>query len=526
MFKVKGKPFMPMGGQSKNSSAYNAEELSSAIAGIKAIGGNTLEAPVYWDKVETHEGEFDFSSVDMLLGECRKHDLHLIVLWFATWKNGEMRYCPSWVKTDKKRFSRVLRSDGAPMNILSAFGEESLQADTKAFCALMKHLKEADGDTQTIIAVQVENEPGILGCDRDYGPEAEAAFIGPVAPQLFEHVKGLGKGHAWDAWKKNGSKEQGSWKDIFGVAGGEFCTAWSIAKYIDHIAAAGRAVYNIPLYTNAWISFPGWPIPGFYPAGGPTRNTLDIWKFTAPNLDLIAPDIYNVNYSDYRVVCEDYRRSDNPLFVPESGTDGLNARNMLRALADYDAIGYFCFGVDNVLDGEGNLMEDAVLFVESFRSVMSLLPLIQRYQGTGKIHAVVEEDYQMNQSFEFEDYIGAVPFIDMGPLTDHKDHRHTRNPKLTAGRPRHGLIIEAGPQEFYLAGNFHLFMVPGSGPGWLDAMKMSLVSTPVDYLTVEEGYLTESGEFVPTRTRNGDEAVFGSFWATPYCGVVRVVLTP
>ncbi|HBS47019.1 MAG TPA: hypothetical protein DEA91_25760 [Paenibacillus sp.] len=97
---------------------------------------------------------------------------------------------------------------------------------------------------------------------------------------------------------------------------------------------------------------------------------------------------------------------------------------------------------------------------------------------------------------------------------------------MTAGRPRHGLIIEAGPQEFYLAGNFHLFMVPGSGPGWLDAMKMSLVSTPVDYLTIEEGYLTESGEFVPTRTRNGDEAVFGSFWATPYCGVVRVILTP
>ncbi|MGZ9585687.1 DUF5597 domain-containing protein [Paenibacillus marinisediminis] len=526
MFKVKGKPFMPMGGQSKNSSAYTAEELASAIAGVKALGGNTLEAPVYWEQVEPLEGQFDFSSVDMLLEECRKNDLHLIVLWFATWKNGEMRYCPGWIKTDKKRFFRVLRSDGVPMNVLSAFCEEALQADTRAFQALMGHLKERDSETETVIAVQVENEPGILGCDRDYGPEANAALSGAVPSALLEHVKGLGEGSVWEVLQKNGSKEQGSWEEVFGVAGGELCTAWSIAKYIDHIASEGRAVYNLPMYTNAWLSFPGWPIPGFYPSGGPVRGTLDIWKFAAPHLDLIAPDIYSVNFSDYKIVCEDYHRPDNPLFIPESSPDGLNARNMLRALADYNAIGYFCFGVDSILDMEGNLLDDAVLFAESFRSVMSLLPLLHKYRGTGKVHAVVEEDYQINQSFVFEQYIGAVPFINLGITSENKDHRHARNPRLIEGRPKHGLIIEAGPREFYLAGNFHLFMVPGSGPAWLDAMKMPMVLTPVDYLSVEEGYLTETGEFVPTRTRNGDESVFGGFWVTPYCGVVRVVLTP
>jgi hypothetical protein len=48
-FKVQGKPFMPMGGQAHNSSAYNAEELASAIAGVKALNGNTLEAR-YWEQ--------------------------------------------------------------------------------------------------------------------------------------------------------------------------------------------------------------------------------------------------------------------------------------------------------------------------------------------------------------------------------------------------------------------------------------------------------------------------------------------
>ncbi len=167
-----------------------------------------------------------------------------------------------------------------------------------------------------------------------------------------------------------------------------------------------------------------------------------------------------------------------------------------------------------------------MLFVESFRSVMNLLPLLQKYHATGQVHAVVEEDYQVNQAFEFERFLGAVPFIQLGLNSEAKDHRHGRSPQLTEGRPKYGLIIEAGPYEFYLAGNFHLFMVPKESPRWNDVTKMTLAMTPPDYLSVEEGVLTPEGEFIPQRTRNGDEAVFGGFWATPYCGVVRVRLTP
>jgi hypothetical protein len=55
---------------------------------------------------------------------------------------------------------------------------------------------------------------------------------------------------------------------------------------------------------------------------------------------------------------------------------------------------------------------------------------------------------------------------------------------------------------------------------------MPLMMTPPDYLAVEEGTLTPDGEFIPVRQRNGDEAVFGGFWATSTCGVVRVRMTP
>ena len=72
MFTVSGKPFMPMGGQAHNSSAYNAAEIASAIAGVKALNGNTLIAPVYWEQIEPQEGRFDFSPLDSLLEECRQ----------------------------------------------------------------------------------------------------------------------------------------------------------------------------------------------------------------------------------------------------------------------------------------------------------------------------------------------------------------------------------------------------------------------------------------------------------------------
>src|ERR1035437_2885417 len=54
------------------------------------IGGsaNTLEVPIYWEQIEPQPGKFDFSLVDTLLKQGREHKVHLVLLWFATWKNG------------------------------------------------------------------------------------------------------------------------------------------------------------------------------------------------------------------------------------------------------------------------------------------------------------------------------------------------------------------------------------------------------------------------------------------------------
>jgi len=142
---VEGRPYLILGGQIHNSSAWPSE-LPQVWESLAALHANTVEAPAYWEQIEATEGHFDFSNVDQLVEGARAHHLHLVVLWFGTWKNGNMQYAPVWVKTNTTRFPRMIRPDGLPTDVLSANSRNTLEADKAAFTALMRYLKEIDGE--------------------------------------------------------------------------------------------------------------------------------------------------------------------------------------------------------------------------------------------------------------------------------------------------------------------------------------------------------------------------------------------
>lgn len=178
VFKVNGKPFFPLGGQALDATGYSVRdeaERESYFQAVKMIHGNTVEIAIYWDEIEPAEGKFDFTSVDKLLALARRTSLRLILLWFATWKNGVMDFVPGWVKTDPQRFHRVISVTGRRLWVLSPHCKNNVEADKKAFGTLCAHIKAKDSQQQTVIAIQVENEPGIIGSERDYGPDGETA---------------------------------------------------------------------------------------------------------------------------------------------------------------------------------------------------------------------------------------------------------------------------------------------------------------------------------------------------------------
>jgi len=159
---VDGQPFLILGGELNNSSAANRDYLKPQWAWFEAMHMNTVLAPVSWELIEPQEGKFDFSTVDWLLEDARAHHMHLVLLWFGTWKNSMSSYVPAWVKRDTKRFARTLDDKGQPQEIISAYSANARNADATAFAALMRHLKQADGTQHTVLMVQVENEVGFL----------------------------------------------------------------------------------------------------------------------------------------------------------------------------------------------------------------------------------------------------------------------------------------------------------------------------------------------------------------------------
>jgi len=157
---VDDKPFLVLAGELGNSSSSSVEYMLPIWPKLASLNLNTVLMPVYWELIEPTEGKYDFTLVDGLIQDARKHNLHLVPLWFASWKNSMSCYAPAWVKRNQERFPRSQDKAGAGMEILSPFSKENLEADARAFAAFMRHLREVDTNEHTVIMVQVENEIG------------------------------------------------------------------------------------------------------------------------------------------------------------------------------------------------------------------------------------------------------------------------------------------------------------------------------------------------------------------------------
>src|SRR5208283_3813186 len=104
---VDGKPFLALAGELNNNGATSVAYLKPAWPKLVEGKFNTILGGVSWAQIEPQEGKFDFTVPDGIIRDARSHNMHLVFLWFATWKNGQSSYPPDWVKRDFGRFARV-----------------------------------------------------------------------------------------------------------------------------------------------------------------------------------------------------------------------------------------------------------------------------------------------------------------------------------------------------------------------------------------------------------------------------------
>lgn len=515
LFTVQGKPFFSIGGQTNNSTSGDEGRLEHAMKTVHGIGMNTIATPATWELLEQREGVYDFTQVDRMVDMARKYGLRLIILWFGTWKNGNSHYVPEWVKLDHDRFTWAVASDGTPVRSLSPHCRETLAADKRAFLALCSHVEEINTD-ETVIAIQVENEPGLIGTARDYGEKATELFSQNVPGPVAEYAK-----------------KEGTWEKVFGFDGAEFFTAYAIACYIDEIVRAARDVTKLPMYTNVWLGEMHNRIAGVdYPSGGAVTKALELFRIGAPHLDTISPDIYLQDADTWRELNQAYS-AGGPYYVPELMPSPLAATRAIQAVVENGLCGVHFFGIDMFTLPDGALNDRFREAAEAMGTLAAMKPLIEKYQGTERLYAVAQYEGMSEKYIDFGDYIGSIRFDNrnndlMAKKTDTTmDNRHVMDPNTTVRGK--GIICYMGDGEFYLAGSgYRLMLFPKKHIEWATNAAHSadfLNQRSQAFLSVDEGYLDDEGVFHTNIHRNGDEADYG-FWVTPDVGVVRVRLDP
>jgi hypothetical protein len=488
-----GQPLLLLAGELHNSTCGGFEYMRPVWRRMAKKNLNTVIASVSWELVEPEEGRYDFRLVDSIIAGAGKEDLKLVLIWFGSWKNGGSVYIPSWIKKNYDKYQRVKDGSGKPLEILSTFGEASCEADAKAFAALMKHIRKADSKKHTVVMMQVENEMGILdnisikpgNASRDFSDHANAAFNSPVPAQLIKYLvehKGSLYPALYKVWEANGFRTTGTWEELFGK--GEFksdpkewqsmsfyteelFSAWNYGIYVEKIASAGKKEYSLPMYVNAWLKQPGTYWPGSYPSGGPLPQVIDIWRAAAPSIDFLAPDIY-VDY--FTTVCQDFTRSGNPLFIPETRGGDIAAARVFYTLGEYSADCFAPFGIDNAAFSEHDPLD------ECYAILKNISPLILKNQGIGTMRGILLDTSEPEQQFELGGYKIKAD-ISLSP------------DKKSAG----AIIIKTGPDEFIAAGK------------GLDILFYPVDTTArIGVNAVDEGVF-KNGDWIPLRRLNGDE---------------------
>ena len=482
---VDGKPFLALAGELGNNSATSLEYMKPVWAKLIASRLNSVLAAVSWAQIEPEEGKFDFSVLDGVIRGARSHNLRLVLLWFASWKNGLSTYAPDWVKRDFERFPRTRIAEGKSIELLSPFSDANRDADAGAFAALMRHVKAVDGAQHTVIMIQVENEIGVPDGSRDRSPLANKAYEAPVPQELMDYLlkhKEALIPEFRQLWEAAGLRTSGTWEEVFGkgAATDEIFMAWRFARYVGRVAEAGKAEYPLPMYVNAWVyRFAGPNERANGQVGSPMPDVMDVWRAGAPRIDMLSPDIYDY---DYAAVCARYARSGNPLFIPETRglpPNGLEAR-VLYAFGRHDAIGFSPMGIERPAHPDIEL-------VSGYDVIAQLAPLITKHQGDGTMSAVLLGSKDPPQKIQVGNYTLEVSFL---------------RPRVLPGSPppqepfpnAAAIFVATAPDEYFAAGNGVTVTFSPNTPG-----------PPLAGLaTVEEGVFVD-GRWVPGRRLAGDD---------------------
>lgn len=344
----------------------------------KDLGLNALKVPVKWSQVETGPGQFDFSYVDHVIDTARAAGLRLVLGWFGHYASGDGSlyrnlttelFAPMYIVEDARTYPRAVDAHGVTHHNSASYANPRIvERETAAFSAFMRHIRERDEGTYTVLMIQVENEIatfGLLRQDRSMWRDHS-----PAANELYAE------------WKVDDLR---------------FSARLFARNWLRPLTDAGKAEYPLPFFCN----FVGGSLAPHIVGGSPGEDVATYLN-ECPAIDFIGLNLYvgnDVSVADFRANLDRYRVDRNMVCITETNSDSgpVLPRLCFDSIARYGSpiiapwaldISYPTAHEPYVLP-DGTPAHGAAALRETYAAVGMAAAPIAAYGGTDRIAAIV-----------------------------------------------------------------------------------------------------------------------------------------
>jgi len=351
------------------------------------LGLNALKVPVKWSMVEPEQGIYDFSYVDHAKSMAEKNHLKLVLNWFGHYASGDGTiyanlsgdlYAPMYIVSDERTYPRAIDADGvAHHNAISYDYEPIIERETAAFRAFMRHLKQVDSRTHTVVMIQVENEIAVFGFDRRN-------------PKLWRDHSAASN----QRFSENGFTDDLKY------------SVWDLSSnWIRHITDAGAAEYPIPFFHN----YVGGKIAEWMVGGAPGEDVRTYLE-NCPNVSFVGVNSYfceewkpdNICSRRSQATVEElrdplirYRIGRNLPAITEinSGKTAVTSRLAYIAVGEFGAPIFAPWALtvsypepyEPYILSDGNEANGAAALRDTYTSLSKAMPQISYYAATNKL---------------------------------------------------------------------------------------------------------------------------------------------